>query len=88
MLNPPVAVLVAWTSWIDLTSMIDDPRVALALLIGSVVLCGLLVLGRSPPKAHSLEPVRGLVVKPDADDATSEPSTTIGAVHAPLSSIT
>jgi hypothetical protein len=86
-LNPPVVVLVAWTSWNELTSLIDDPRIALALLIGSVLLCSLLVFGRSPPTA-GLEPDRATAVKPDAGDAPSPPTLTIRAVDSPLSSTT
>jgi hypothetical protein len=84
-LSPPVVVLVAWTSWNDLTSLIDDPRIALALLIGSVVLCSLLVLGRSPPTAR-LESDRATAVKPDVGDAASALPLTIRADDDPLSS--
>lgn len=44
-----VVLLAAWPTELQVLGFIDDPRIALGLLLGGVLLCALLVLGRRLP---------------------------------------
>jgi hypothetical protein len=54
-LDPRLSLLVSRAAWNDIMNVVDDPRIGLIMLIGSILLCAVLFFGRRPRMALRYE---------------------------------